>query len=155
MSSFFSINKEQKFYDKKDLYDSKFYSQIPKSSNEFGTEYMKIAPKEGEIRLLANRHKDCMYYAIGLDLCRSRVLSDNRKSFLACKPVLDSMFRCYTNDSEALEYHKIRNAGKKYMLKFSDCLFKTDSYFENCMEHFEDSIRAIYRDQNHNLIDYY
>ena len=155
MSSFSSINTEPKFFDVKDYFDSKFYTKIPKTNNEFGDQYMKVVPKEGEIRMLANRHKDCIYHSVGLELCRTKVLSTDRKSFLSCKPILDSMFRCYTNDSEASEYHNIRESGKKYMKDFTNCVFKTDSYFDSCMVHFEDSIRAIYRDEKHNLIDYY
>ena len=41
------------------------------------------------------------------------------------------------------------------MNNFMNCLFRKDDFFDNCMEHFEDSIRAIYRDENHGLIDYY
>ena len=31
----------------------------------FGTDVEGIVPKEGEIRLLGNRHQQCAYYAIG------------------------------------------------------------------------------------------
>ena len=35
------------------------------SSHEFGMEYEAIIPKEGEVRLLGNRQRQCKYYSIG------------------------------------------------------------------------------------------
>jgi hypothetical protein len=35
------------------------------SKHEFGTEYEKIIPSEGEVRLLGNRHRDCRYFSLG------------------------------------------------------------------------------------------
>ena len=152
---FESVNKESKFYDSPEYYDKLYYAKIAKSNDEFGPKMMKILPKEGEIRLLGNRHKDCLYFSVGLDLCRKKVLSSERKSFLACKPIVDSMYRCYTNNAEGEEFHNIREDAKPYMNNFLNCIFKSDSNFDNCMSHFEDSIRSIYRSDKHGLIDYY
>lgn len=35
------------------------------SKHEFGTEFEKIIPSEGEVRLLGNRHRDCRYFSLG------------------------------------------------------------------------------------------
>ena len=35
------------------------------SKHEFGVEYQAIVPKDGEVRLLGNRNRQCDYYAIG------------------------------------------------------------------------------------------
>lgn len=155
MSKFTAVNTEPKFYDDPNYYDKLIYEKVPNSDDEFGPKMQKIVPSEGEIRLLGNRHRDCAYFSMGLDVCRKRVLATQRKSFLACKPVLDAMFRCYTNDADVTEYHQIREEAKPYMNNFTNCLFKSNSQFDDCMFHYENSIRAIYRSGNHGLIDYY
>jgi hypothetical protein len=35
------------------------------SKHEFGIEYEAVIPKDGEVRLLGNRHRQCEYYRIG------------------------------------------------------------------------------------------
>lgn len=155
MSKFSAINPEPKYYDIEDYYDKLNFEKIPNVTTEFGIPVRKVIPSEGEIRLLGNRHFDCSYFSMGLDVCRSKVINDNRKSFLGCKETLDAMFRCYTNDADVTEYHKVREVAKPYMNKFMNCLFTKESLFDSCMVHFEDSIRAIYRDKEHGLIDYY
>ena len=152
---FEGFNKEPRFYDKEDHYDQLIYEKIPDVSHEFGIQIRKIIPKEGEVRLLGNRHKDCMYYSMGLDICRNKIVMDDRPSFIGCKNVLDAMFQCYTNNSDVEEYHQVRKVAKPYMNQFMTCLFKKESNFDYCMVHFENSIRAIYRDKEHGLIDYY
>ena len=152
---FQAINKEKLFYDKSNHYDPVNFKVRKNPNNEFGADVMKIVPLEGELRLLGNRHRDCLYYAIGLSKCKEKVVATRRTNYLSCKDTLDAMFRCYTNDSDSQEYHTLYESGKPYMNKFYDCYFKKDSTLENCMVHFEDSIRSIYRNKpEHNLIDY-
>lgn len=152
-NEFKSINDKESFYDSK-IYDSINYTKLTSSKDEFGKEYIKVLPSEGEIRLLYNGHINCEYYSMGFDSCRRSLIDKNASSFLQCKNALDAMFRCYTNNSEAKEYHLIRDVGKEYMKKFTDCAFSRNTILDNCMKHFEDSIRSIYRSKDHKLIDY-
>lgn len=154
-TSFQSINKEAKFFDDPDHFDKIIYQKVPNANHDFGVQVMNIVPKEGEIRLLANRHRDCGYYTMGLDICRRRIIESAKPSFLPCKEIIDSMYRCYTNDSDVKEYHKVREVAKPYAHSFYDCLFKRENEFDSCMPHFENSIRSIYRSGDHKLVDYY
>lgn len=65
------------------------------------------------------------------------------------------MYRCYTEEKYGEEYHKTTAEAKPYALKFMDCYFFKNSNLTDCMMHFEDSIRAIYRSPDNKLIDYY
>lgn len=151
---FSALNNEKKFHDlEKD--DPINYKLRPNSSNEFGLEYIQIVPQEGEIRLLGNRHNDCRYYSLGLEMCKQRVLQSNYHNYTPCKNAIDAMYRCYTEDKYGDEYHKTIDEAKPYANKFFDCYFFGPNSLTHCMKHFEDSIRAIYRSQNNKLTDYY
>jgi hypothetical protein len=60
-----SLNVEEKFIPK-EASDPINYRIREDSKHEFGTEYEKILPSEGEVRLLGNRHKDCRYFSLGI-----------------------------------------------------------------------------------------
>ena len=155
MNTFFALNEaESHLRNDTSKLDPVFYEPIKKASNEFGADVMLKVPKEGEVRLLGNRHKECLYYTAGVDICKKNINQRLKSSFLPCKETLDAMFRCYTNDTEGTEYHQIRSVGQPYMQKFLGCMFVRGSKIEDCMEHFENSIRAIYRNGDHKLIDY-
>lgn len=64
------------------------------------------------------------------------------------------MYRCYTDEKYGDEYHKTIDVAKTYSNKFFNCLFYKHTSFASCMEHFEDSIRAIYRLPDTKLTDY-
>jgi len=148
------LNTEKKFYDvEKD--DPVNYKLRDKSLHEFGMEYLHVVPSEGEVRLLGNRHRDCRYYSIGVELCKERIVQSNYPDFTPCKAAIDAMYRCYTEDKYGEEYHKTTEDAKPYAKKFFDCYFFRPNSFTMCMKHFEDSIRAIYRSPDNKLIDYY
>lgn len=42
----------------------------PKKNAEFEQEFTGYIPKEGEVRLIANRNTACAYYFQGIDQCR-------------------------------------------------------------------------------------
>lgn len=149
-----AVNKEKLFYDK-ELDDPVNFKLRENSRHEFGLEYDRIIPSEGEVRLLGNRHHDCRYYSIGVEMCKQRIVETNFSSFLPCKNAIDAMYRCYTEDKYGEEYHKTIPEAKPYSNKFFDCYFYKNTSFTSCMKHFEDSIRAIYRTQDNQLIDYY
>jgi hypothetical protein len=60
------LNSEKKYYDTEENKDPINYKVRTKSAHEFGIEYEKILPSEGELRLLGNRHRDCRYYSLGI-----------------------------------------------------------------------------------------
>ena len=41
------------------------------AKNQFGQELEEIIPKDGEIRMLGNKHRQCLYYNIGTDVCHT------------------------------------------------------------------------------------
>lgn len=148
------LNTEKKFYDleKEDPVNFKLRDS---SLHEFGLEYMQIVPSEGEVRLLGNRHRDCRYYSIGVEMCKQRIVQTNYPDYTPCKLAIDAMYRCYTEDKYGEEYHKTTEEAKPYAKKFFDCYFFKPNSFTQCMKHFEDSVRAIYRSADTKLIDYY
>jgi hypothetical protein len=149
-----ALNTEKKYYDiEKD--DSVNYKLRDSSRHEFGLEYMKVVPSEGEVMLLGNKHRDCRYYSIGVEMCKQRIIQTNYSDFTPCKAAIDAMYRCYTEDKYGEEYHKTTEVAKPYAKKFFDCYFVRPNSFTACMVHFEDSIRAIYRSPDNKLIDYY
>jgi hypothetical protein len=150
-----SVNTEKKFYDVENIMNPLHYKEKVNSKHEFGKEYEVIIPKEGEIRLLGNRHRDCRYYSLGLELCKQRILQTNFEDFTPCKNVVDAMYRCYTEDKYGEEYHKTIDVAKPFAKKFLDCYFYKASSLTSCMEHFEDSIRAIYRSDDNKLTDFH
>lgn len=151
-----AVNAEKKFFDL-ELDDPVNYKLKTNSSHEFGLEYEQILPSEGEVRHLGNRHIDCRYYSIGVEMCKQRIQETKYPNFTPCKAVIDAMYRCYTEDKYGEEYHKTIPEAKPYTLKFFNCYFKKggESSLTSCMKHFEDSVRAIYRTSDNKLIDYY
>jgi hypothetical protein len=160
--SVMGLNPEKKYYDLEENKDPINYKPRTNSKNEFGIEYEKIIPFEGEVRLLGNRHRDCRYFSLGklllntgLELCKQRVVDTNTATYLPCKNAIDAMYRCYTEEKYGNEYHKTLDGAKPYANKFFDCYFHRANSLTKCMIHFEDSIRAIYRSPDNKLIDYY
>ena len=148
------LNTEKKFHDieKNDPINYKLRSG---SKHEFGLEYMQTVPSEGELRLLGNRHNDCRYYSLGLEMCKQRIVQSNYQDYTPCKNAVDAMYRCYTENKYGDEYHKTTEEAKPYAHKFFDCYFFGPNSLTSCMKHFEDSIRAIYRSDNNRFTDYY
>ena len=150
------LNPEKKFYDiEHPAYNLLHWKQRVKSKHEFGIDYEPIIPMEGEVRLLGNRHRQCRYYSLGLELCKQRIIQTNASSFLHCKGVIDAMYRCYTDDKYGDEYDKSPEVAFPFAKKFFDCYFFKYKSLNGCMAHFEDSIRAIYRSPDNKLLDYY
>lgn len=46
-------------------YDPINYKKKKGGKHLFGTDVEGIVPEEGEVRLLGNRHKQCIYYSVG------------------------------------------------------------------------------------------
>jgi hypothetical protein len=83
------------------------------------------------------------------------MIQSNYPDYTPCKEVIDAMYRCYTEDKYGNEYDKTTEPAKPYMNKFFDCYFYKPNSLTECMVHFEDSVRAIYRSPDNTLIDYY
>ena len=61
------------FHDKM-VYDPLHYKKKRGASHAVGVEVEAITPDADEIRLLGNRHRDCSYYQIGVELCHTAML---------------------------------------------------------------------------------
>lgn len=115
------------------------------SKHEFGIEVERITPGADEIRLLGNRHRDCKYYQIGVDVCQMQMLKAGADNFLACKKPIDAMWRCYTEEKYGQSIRDAPAYTKPYENKFYDCLFRDASGLDICMSHFGNMVRAIHR----------
>ena len=49
----------------KPYFNTLHFKKKKNSKHEFGIEVEPIIPSEGEVRLLGNRNKQCLYYQIG------------------------------------------------------------------------------------------
>ena len=90
-----ALNSEKRWYDVP-IQDNLHLKKKKGAKHEFGIDYEPVWPSEEEIRLLGNRNKNCRYYHAGVELCHHEVMADGKQSFLPCKPVIDGMWRCYT-----------------------------------------------------------
>jgi hypothetical protein len=52
-----------------------FLNLIPKEKSEFSNEFKTFTPSEGEIRLIANRNRECQYYYTGIQQCRKKMIN--------------------------------------------------------------------------------
>ena len=93
-------------------YNHLAYKKKRGAKHEVGIEIEGIIPSPDEIRLLGNRHRQCRYYAMGVDVCHTSMLAQGADNFLACKEPIDMMWRCYTEEKygsslrDAPEYAK-------------------------------------------------
>ena len=54
------------FYDKlEDAYDDMHFKKKKGTKGLTGVQIEAVMPAEGEVRLLGNRHRQCLYYQIG------------------------------------------------------------------------------------------
>ena len=54
------------FYDKlEDAYDDMHFKKRKGTKGLTGVNIEAVMPAEGEVRLLGNRHRQCLYYSIG------------------------------------------------------------------------------------------
>ena len=58
------------WYDKM-IYEPLEFRKKRGAKHEFGIEVEPIIPDAAEVRLLGNRHRQCKYYAIGVDVCHT------------------------------------------------------------------------------------
>ncbi len=67
-----SLNPNPKYYDLS-IYNPLMWKKKENSKHEFGIDLERVIPKEGEVRLLGNKHRDCRYYTLGkcfIHLCQ-------------------------------------------------------------------------------------
>ena len=133
-----------KFFDKM-VQDPINWKKKKGGKNQLGLDVEKVTPDAAEIRLLGNRHRDCKYYAIGVDICHYSMLRAGADNFLACKKPIDAMWRCYTEDKYGASIRDAPEYAKPYEVKFYDCLFRDASGMDICMGQFSNMVRAIHR----------
>jgi hypothetical protein len=85
------------FYEKM-VYESMMFWTKRGAKHEEGVEIEGIIPEAAESCRLGNRHRQCKYYKIGVDVCHTSMLVQNADNFLACKEPVDAMWRCYTEE---------------------------------------------------------
>ena len=136
--------KAETFYDN-NTHDPINWKRKKGSKHEFGVEVERITPNAEEIRLLGNRHRDCKYYQIGVDVCHMQMIKAGADNFLACKKPIDAMWRCYTEEKYGQSLRDAPQYTKHYEAKFYDCLFRDASGLDICMKHFGNMVRAIHR----------
>ena len=132
------------FYDKM-VQDPINWKRKKGAKHEFGIDVERVTPDAAEIRLLGNRHRDCKYYQIGVDVCQMQMLKAGSDNFLACKKPIDAMWRCYTEEKYGQSIRDAPDYTRRYESKFYDCLFRDASGLDLCMSHFGNMVRAIHR----------
>ncbi len=54
-----------------------FLNLVPKAESEFSQEFTTFTPSEGEVRLIANRNRECQYYYMGIQQCRKKMIKES------------------------------------------------------------------------------
>ena len=135
----------------------------PKPNAEFEDEYENILPTEGEIRIVANRNRECNYYYIGIGQCRRQMMKlagnpDNKNhalGFLPCKRLVDAHYRCMTEDKYGYTLEETPENTKELGDTFLDCAFKKLLPMNVCQKYIDGVLRGIYREGKHELNDSY
>lgn len=138
-------NQNTKTYYDKLVHEPLNFRRKRGGKHDIGLEIEGITPSAEEIRLLGNRHRQCKYYQIGVDVCHTSMLQQNADNFLACKTPIDAMWRCYTEEKYGLSIRDAPEATKRHEAQFYDCLFRDASGMDVCMQHFSDMVRTIHR----------
>ena len=134
----------KRFYDEM-VYEELEFRKQKGADHSVGQVVEAITPTAEEIRLLGNRHKQCEYYRIGVDVCHTAMLQQGSTNFLACKEPIDGMWRCYTEEKYGQSIRDAPAYTKQYERKFYDCLFRQASGMDLCMAPFANMIRSIHR----------
>lgn len=138
------VPNKNSFYDKF-VYEKLHFKKAKEGKHEFGLSVEAVTPGADEIRLLGNRHKQCRYYSIGVDVCHTAMLSQKADNFLACKEPIDAMWRCYTEEKYGQSIRDAPDYTKPHEKEFYNCLFRDASGVDVCMQHFSNMIREIHR----------
>lgn len=135
----------------------------PKANAEFEDEYDTIVPKEGEVRVVANRNRECQYYYLGIGQCRKKMLKIagdpasefNQLGFLPCKRLVDAHYRCLTEDKYGYTTEEIPEEAKKHYDRFMECSFKELRSMQFCRQYFDAVLRELYRQPDTKVKDWY
>jgi len=130
---------------------------------EFEGGIKPIIPKEGEIRLVANKNRECQYYYLGIEQCRNKMLriagdpshKFHEYGFLPCKRLVDAHYRCLTDEKYGYSLEDAPEEGKQGTQDFIECAFKRLAPMSFCRRYFDEVLRGIYRSPGNKLIDYY
>ena len=125
----------------------------PKLNAEFSDEFENVYPSEGEVRLLANRNRECNYYYIGIGQCRRQMMklagnpenSHHSSGFLPCKRLVDAHYRCMTEDKYGYTMEEAPGEAKKNSEIFLDCAFQRLHPMNVCQKFVDGAVREIYR----------
>ena len=79
MSQYVNLNgalaeKHTKTWYDKNIYNPISFKKKRGGKHEFGNEIEAIIPDAAEVRLLGNRHKQCKFYSIGVEVCHTQML---------------------------------------------------------------------------------
>ena len=146
--------------DPKTFFDTNVYNKLHfkkkrGGQHDVGVELEGVIPSSGEIRLLGNRHTQCQYYRVGVDVCHTQMSKDKADNFLACKEPLDGMWNCYTEGKYGTSIRDAPAVSKPYERALYNCLFREATGLDVCISHFTDMVRAVYRSPENELCDWY
>jgi len=133
------------YFDKFSSFDPIIFKKKKGAKHDVGVELDVVIPDADEVRLLGNRHRQCKYYSIGVDVCHTSMLKAGSDNFLACKEPIDAMWRCYTEEKYGKSIRDAPEYTKRYEAEFYDCLFRDASGTDLCMSSFSNMVRAIHR----------
>ena len=144
-----------KTYFDKLVYNPLHFKKRKGGQHDVGLDIEGVIPSAGEIRLLGNRHRQCAYYRVGVDVCHTQMSKDKAENFLACKEPLDGMWSCYTEGKYGQSIRDAPEVAKPYERNLYNCLFREASGMDLCQNHFNDMVRAVYRSPENELCDWY
>jgi hypothetical protein len=120
-----------------------------------------IIPKEGEIRVVANKNRECQYYFQGLDQCRHKMMriagEPNHKfheaGFLPCKRLVDAHYRCLTDEKYGYTLEEAPEEAREGAHTFMNCAFKQLAPMNFCRRYFDEVLRVLYRSPDTKISD--
>ena len=139
----------------------------PISVEEVETDFERtlktIIPKEGEVRVLANRNQECRYYYVGVERCRDQLLEEagdkdhpnHSMGFLPCKKFVDAHYKCMTEGKYGDSLEDVPEIGKKPAAQFFNCAYRKLGPMPFCRRYFDEVVRNLYRSKDNKLNDNY
>ena len=120
-----------------------------------------IIPREAEVRVVANRNRECKYYYTGIEQCREKMLrlagdpahKFHEYGFLPCKRLVDAHYRCLTEEKYGYSLEDVPEEGRKGAEDFIQCAFKEINPLSLCRKFFDETLRGIFRSPGNKLSD--
>lgn len=131
------------------------YRFVKRENSEFEDELDVFIPTQKEIRVVANRIKQCHYYLLGIQQCRKQVAysawspesPQHEQGFLPCKKIVDAHYRCLSDNLFGNTLEDVPEYAKEDSENFLNCTFKEFRPMFQCSAFFEGVLRKMIRNE--------